>query len=110
MRIVILTAIVVCIFAIIVLSIGLFHTFKQPKYKAIYGYCVAGSMILYIIMSGLGSIYEFFVNNSLYGLVLALCAISPFIIGKFVKYETLKKYTVFQILCFALSLAIFLIV
>ena len=99
-----IVAIVINIIAIIVLSAGLFHKFEHPKHKAIFGYTVAGSMILYIAFLGLIAIYEILVNRNLYGASLILCVISPFIIGKLVKYETLKKYTVAQIICFIVSL------
>ena len=102
-------AIIVNILAVISLLIGLFYTFEQPKNKAIYGYCVAGSMIIYIIMLCIAGLYGLITNDNLYSLVLFLCAISPFVIGKFVKYETLKKYTVVQIMFFIFSLVTLLL-
>lgn len=104
MRIIELLAIIVNILSAIVLLIGLFYNFKQPKNKAIYGYLLAGCMLFYIIILGLALIYGFLEKHYLYSLVLFLCVISPFIIGKFVKYETLKKYTTAQIMCYIVSL------
>lgn len=106
---IVLPAIIVNILAIIVLSMGLLYSFEQPKIKAVYGYCVAGSMIMYIAIITIAAIYGLIVKHNLYSIILLLCAISPFIIGKLVKYETLKKYTIIQILCFVVSSAILLI-
>ena len=97
---------IINIIAIIVLLIGLFHDFKNPKSKAIFGYFVVGSLFLYVVMMSIATIYGLFIKPDLYCLILFLCAISPFIIGKLVKYETLKKYTVVQIICYIISLCI----
>jgi hypothetical protein len=104
MYIVLISAIIVNILSIIMLLIGLFYNFKQPKIKAIYGYLIAGCMLLYIITLGLVSISGFFGKHYLYSLVLFLCIISHFIIGKLVKYETLKIYTTVQIMFYIVSL------
>ena len=109
MYIVLVSAIVVNIISIIMLLIGLFYNFKQPKNKAIYGYSIASCMILYIITLGLALIYGFLEKHYLYSFVLFLCIISHFIIGKLVKYETLKKYTITQIIFYCVSLIILLI-
>ena len=100
---------IINIIAIIVLLIGLFHDFKNPKSKAIFGYFVAGSLFLYVVMMCIATIYGLFIKPDLYCLVLFLCTISPFIIGKLVKFATLKKYTIIQIICFILSLSILLL-
>lgn len=86
------------------LPIGLFYDFKQPKYKAVYGYLIAGCMLLYILMLGMALIYGLFVKHYLFSLILFLCIISHFIIGKLVTYETLKKYTILQVVCYIVSL------
>ena len=104
MRIVLISAIIVNILSIIMFLIGLFYNFKLPKNKAMYGYLIAGCMILYIITLSLVLIHGFWVRHFLYSFVLFLCLISHFIIGKLVKYETLKKYTIIQILCYFVSL------
>ena len=98
-------AVIANILSIIMLSIGLFYNFKQPKSKALYGYLIAGSIILYIVLSSLFAIYGLFIKQILYSLILFLCVASIFIIGHIVNYKTLKKYTVVQILCFIVSLA-----
>ncbi len=103
------TGIIVNILSIIVLLIGLFHSFEHPKHKANFGYIVAASMIMYILLLGIIAISELIANHNLYSLILFLCAISPFIIGKFVNYNSLKIYTTIQILCFLPSLIILLI-
>ena len=104
MYIVLVSAIIVNILSIIMLIFGLFYNFKQPKNKAMYGYLIAGCMILYIITLSLALIYGFFGQHYLYSFVLFLCIISHFIIGKLVKYETLKKYTTIQIMFYIVSL------
>ena len=100
--------IIINIIAIIVLLIGLFHNFKRPKSKAVFGYFVAGSMLLYVVMASFATIYRLFTKPDLYCLILFLCAISPFVIGKLVKFDTLKKYTIIQIIFFIVSLLIIL--
>lgn len=104
MYIVLISAIIVNILSVIMLLIGLLYNFKQPKNKAMYGYLIAGCMLLYIITLSLALIYGFFGKQYLYSLILFLCIISHFIIGKLVKYETLKKYTIVQIMCYVVSL------
>ena len=104
MHIVLISAIIVNILSIIMLPIGLFYNFKQPKNKAMYGYLIAGCVLLYMITLGLALIYGFFGKHYLYSFVLFLCIISHFIIGKLVEYETLKKYTVAQVMCYVVSL------
>ena len=105
-----ISAVIVNILSIIMLLIGLLYTFKSPKSKAVYGYLIAGCMILYIITLSLALIYGFFEKHYLYSFILFLCIISHFILGKLVKYETLKKYTVVQILCFTASLATLILI
>ena len=109
MYIVLVSAIIVNILSIIMLLIGLFYNFKQPKIKAVYGYLIAGCIIIYIITLSLILIYGFLGKHYLYSFVLFLCIISHFIIGKLVKYETLKKYTTIQIMCYVVSLIILLL-
>ena len=104
MYIVLTSAIIVNILSVIMLLVGLLYTFKQPKNKAQYGYLIAGCMVFYIVTIGLASIYGFFAKRYLYGFILFLCIISHFIIGKLVKYETLKKYTIVQIMVYVVSL------
>ena len=106
MRIVLLLAIIINILSIIVLSIGLFHKFEHPKNKANYGYFIAGCMLMYILMLSFAAIYGLIIHHYLYCIVLFLCVISPFVIGKFVKHETLAKYTIAQIMCFIVSLIV----
>ena len=106
---IILPAIIVNILSIIILSVGIFYNFENPRGKAIYGYFVVGSMLLYIISLCFAVIYGLFMKHNFYSYILILCVISPFIIGKLVKYETLKKYTIAQVACFIVSLAILLL-
>ena len=105
MKIIIGLTIISNILAILVTAFGLFHKFENPKTKAVYGYTMAGAIIPYMFMLstfiGLELVYKHNINYTW----LLLCIISPFIIGKLVKFETLKKYTVIQILCFCASLA-----
>ena len=104
MYIVLILAIIINILSAIILLIGLFYNFKQPKNKAVYGYLIAGCMLLYIVTLSSVSIYGFLGKHYLYSFVLFLCIISHFIIGKLVKYETLKIYTTIQIMCYIISL------
>jgi hypothetical protein len=104
MYLIVSLAIIINIISIIVLSFGLFYNFEQPKIKAVYGYTIAGCLISYMVVLSLIAIYGLIAKHNLYGLILLLCVISPFVIGKFVKYETLKIYTIVQIMCFIASL------
>ena len=104
MHITLILAIITNILSILILLIGLFYKFKQPKNKAMYGYAVVGSILLYIISLSITLIYEFLEKYYLCSFILFLCIISHFIIGKLIKYETLKKYTTIQIMCYIVSL------
>ncbi|MBO6256452.1 hypothetical protein J6N69_00245 [bacterium] len=106
MHIVMILAIIINILAILMLSVGLFHNFQQPKNKAIYGYALAGSLIAYLAAISVVAIYGLMIKHNFYCSILFLCVISPFVIGKLIKYETLKKYTLTQIICFIISLII----
>ena len=92
------------ILTIVGLSIGLFYNFTQPKNKAIFGYSFVGCMIVYLVLLMLVVIRRWVSNPDLWCVVLTLCIISPFIIGKLVKYETLKKYTCIQTIVFIVGL------
>lgn len=106
MNIITLITIILNIVAILVLCAGLFHKFENPKNKAVYGYVIAGGMIPYMLALSIYVISDIIVNRNFWSIFLILCVISPFIIGKLVKYETLKIYTLIQILCFCTSLAV----
>jgi hypothetical protein len=109
MHIVIALAITSNILSILMLFVGLFYNFEQPKVKAIFGYSITGSILAYLFTLSIVMIYGLITNHILCSLILFLCIISPFVIGKLVKYETLKKYTAIQIICFFVSLAILLL-
>lgn len=109
MHIITILAIIINILSIIVLLVGLLSRFEQPKGKALYGYCIAGSLLMYILSLSLVIIFEFVTKHILHSFILLLCIISIFVIGKIVKYETLKKYTIIQIMCFVVSLVTMLL-
>lgn len=109
MHIIFFLTIIANVLSILILLIGLLYNFKQPKNKAIFGYSVVGSMLAYIVFLGLVVISWGISNLDLYCIVLVLCIISPFVLGKLVRYETLKKYTVLQIMFFTISLVILLL-
>lgn len=94
---------------ILALSAGLFNKFDNPKVKANYGYLLAGSIITYLLSLTLVIIWDIFFNQNFQTILLLIFVLSPFIIGKLVKYETLKKYTIIQILCFILSFMVLFI-
>ncbi len=109
MYIIFLSAVIANILSIIMLPIGLVYNFEQPKTKAVYGYLIAGCMLLYILTLGMTLIYGLFAKHYLFSFILFLCIISHFIIGKLVTYETLKKYTIAQIMCYIVSLSTLLL-
>lgn len=91
------------------LSVGLFHKFENPKNKAAYGYILAGGMISYMLSLSIYIVADAIIKQNYWTSLLVFCVISPFVIGKVVKYNTLKIYTVVQIICFLISLAIIIL-
>ena len=91
---------------ILVLIYGLFANFANPKHKAVYGYTIAGTMLPLLLMLSLIAIKEMIFANFIMALLFIISILSPFIIGKFVTYKTLKGYTVLQILFFCMSFII----
>ena len=106
MKIFALITLIFNILTIIVLSIGIIHKFENPKNKAVYGYIIAANMIPYLILLSIFALLEIFTTHIFSTILFLFSIISPFIIGKLVKYETLQFYTVIQILCFLLSAVI----
>ena len=102
-------AIFINLLSVAVFLLGLFLNFQNPKNKALFGYLMIGNMILYLFILSVIIIYELLFNHSLLSYILIFCVISPFIIGKLVKFETLKKYTLIQILSFIVSLGVLVI-
>lgn len=90
--------------AIFVLSTGIIYKFKTPKTKAYFGYCLVGSLLLYLISLLVLMTADLIFKQNFKALYLMIFIIAPFIIGKLVKYETLKKYTLVQIFCYCVSL------
>ena len=97
------------IILIVIFLIALFYNFKMPKNKAMFGYVIVSGLILYLILLGFYIILQLLVRHNLSSLYLIICLISPFIVGYFVKYNTLRKYTFIQILFFMSSLIYILI-
>ncbi len=91
------------ILVILVFTFGLFYKFKEPKRKAIYGYVMASAMIPYMILLAIITLLGVVFLHSI-NILYLICLVSPFVIGKLVRLETLKKYTVLQILFFCISL------
>ena len=106
MNIISIITLITNILAILVLCVGLFFKIENPKGKAIYGYVIAGGMIPYMLALSIYVLADMIINCHYWSILLILCVISPFIIGKLVRYETLKKYTLIQILCFCASLVV----
>lgn len=104
MNIISIITLITNILAILVLCVGLFFKIENPKSKAVYGYVIAGGMIPYMLMLSVFVIADLIIGHNFSSGLLILCVISPFIIGKLVRYETLKKYTTIQILCFLVSM------
>ena len=88
------------ILAILILLVGLFCKFDNPKNKAIYGYTIAGCIIPYLFLISILSAVEVIAFQNMKFFIFTINIASPFVIGKLAKYETLKKYTFIQILCF----------
>jgi len=98
--------IVINIITICIMAVALFYKFENPKHKAAYGYVIAGGFVSYIIALSLYILLSVILNHNFAVLFLILCVASPFVIGKLVKYETLKIYTFIQMLFFFASLLV----
>ena len=96
------------ILAILILLVGLFYKFNNPKNKAVYGYSIAGCVIPYLFLISIISVIEIIAFQNFKFFIFIISVASPFVIGKFAKYESLKKYTFIQILCFTLFLVLLL--
>ena len=90
---------------LLVLTIGLCCKFENPKIKANFGYTMVGSIILCLLGLSLIALLDLFRFKYQTVLFLAPVIFSPFIIGKLVVHDTIKKYTFIQILCFLFSFA-----
>lgn len=84
------------IFAFLLSILTFYHSPKLSKYVPL----IAGLLILYCLTAIL---LVFFAPNNLYRLILLIFGLSPFIIGRMVSYEKLKKYSFIQTLCVILS-------
>ena len=104
MRILSLITFILNIVAILVLCAGMFVSFKKPKNKANFGYVLVGSVLLYMVSLFVLIIFSLFFNPNMGIVFLCVSFVSPFVIGRLVEHKTLKKYTIIQILCFALGL------
>ena len=109
MSILVKITLLINLITIIALLAGLFYKFDNPKVKASYGYLLAGCIISYLLLLTLVIVCDVFFNQNYQSILLLIFILSPFITGKLVKYETLKRYTIIQISCFILSLGILFI-
>ena len=85
MNIITLITIILNIVAVLVLCAGLFHKFENPKNKAVYGYVIAGGMIPYMLALSIYVMTDVIISRNFWSILLILCVISTFIIGKLVK-------------------------
>lgn len=78
---------------------GKLFVFKKRKPQFVSDYCatMAGLIGLYVLLA---LVLVLFFPAILFKTIMFLFAISPFIIGLLVKYETEKYYTVIQVLLF----------
>lgn len=96
--------IIINLITIILLLIGLLYNFKKPQNKASFGYFMVGSFLIYIISLSCFILSKLFLTHDYYASYMIIFLLSPFIIGRLVKYQTLKKYNIIQTLCFTASL------
>lgn len=79
-----------------------------PKQRAMLGSLSGITLFLYLLMT----VFIFalgLINKNILMLTIIIFAFIPFIIGKYVKYETISKYLLIQIASFIVSLAILFI-
>ena len=111
MRLVLYLSILVNIMTFISFMIGFAFTFKEdfnPKHIAKLGVVIGIITIIYLIFLSLVVISGCITGN--YSVLsLLLFIISPFIIGHYVKYETIRQYSIIQLFSFALSLFVLFI-
>ena len=108
MRIILSLSIIINILSILILILGFLTVNKSniiPKYKALLGIFMGITMLFYLIFLSLLALTGFYKHNLLMSSLIIFVFI-PFIIGKFAKYEKLKKYTFLQILSYLISLSI----
>ena len=104
MRIVTYLALIINILTILVFITALFGKFNNPKHQAVFGYVMVGTIITYLIFMGLYLVASLIFAHNLSALWMLLFMAAPFVIGILVKFETLKLFTVLQILTFCASL------
>ena len=90
-------------------AIGFIMNFKSgvnPKHKALVGLIIGISTTVYLAGLIALSIIYICLNKLLLSGVFLFFAMIPFIIGYLVKYDTLKKYSYWQLVFFIGSLLI----
>jgi len=96
------------IVAILLFAVGLFFVCDKEvntKHKAMLGVAMAITLALYILLLSLVAIF-FALQGKIVALALILFVVVLFPLGHYSKYETVKIFTILQILCFVLSLGI----
>ncbi|MCQ2957658.1 MAG: hypothetical protein MJ180_02020 [Candidatus Gastranaerophilales bacterium] len=109
MKLFLISLIFINIIMLAILIIGYIFEFKKdinPKHKASIGVLMAIFMALYITGFGIFGIINLFINKILLAFLMFFFIALPFVIGYLVKYDTLKKYSIWQIICFLSSLAV----
>jgi len=84
-------------------TILLFYKHATPKTRADVATANAIVLLMYFACFSVLLIEGFLKGETIY-LASIIFLIAPFIIGKLVRYQTLKKYSIIQFLVFSLSL------
>jgi len=94
---------VIQIILFIIATFALFYKNTLPKTKADIATINAVTLLLYCICFLILFIAGFLKDDLRY-LFSVIFILMPFVIGKFVRYQTLKKYSILQLLMFCISL------
>lgn len=81
-----------------------------PKIKAALGAILAILFFFYIALFLALSFVEIFNKNFLLALLFVVFAASPFIVGKYVKFKTLKLFSMLQLFGFLISLFVLFLI
>ena len=106
MQVLYIIAIIMNTLTILFFSLGLAFKIKNIKPNVMLGYLIAFGLLICIILNIVICLLNIYFSKYLNSFILVILSIIPFIIGYKVKFETLRLYTVLQILNLLINLSI----
>ncbi len=98
----------ITLFFFVVLYIINLKQDTTPKQKAVWATLTGTFLLFYILCDLLMALITILPPHNFFFLFFAIFAIIPFLIGRVVTYETLKKYLFIQIFALILNLLIYI--